>query len=132
MNVIVDTCIWSKALRRQSGANTPLVEKLTDLVNESRIVLIGAIRQEVLSGIKHDAQFERLRQALAPFEDIALNQADYELAAQFYNQLRAKGVQGSNTDFLICATAINYNLAIFTEDKDFDYFGQHLPLKLYV
>ncbi|MEZ5534987.1 MAG: PIN domain-containing protein [Thiolinea sp.] len=131
MKVIVDTCIWSKALRRPVNQHPEIISSLTDLIQESRVVVPGAIRQEVLSGVKHDAQFNKLKQALSPFPDLPLQSSDYELAAQFYNQLRAKGIQGSSTDFLICAVAVNYELAIFTDDKDFDHFGKHLPLQRY-
>ncbi len=131
MNVTVDTCIWSKALRRPVGQHQQTVASLTELIKESRVVLLGAIRQEVLSGIKHESQFNKLKHALSPFPDHPVQSSDYELAAQLFNQLRAKGVQGSNTDFLICAVAINYELAVFTDDKDFEHFSQYVPIKRY-
>ena len=42
--------------------------------------------------------------------------ADYALAGQFFNTCRANGVQGSNTDFLICAASVNHDLPILTLD----------------
>jgi predicted nucleic acid-binding protein len=53
------------------------------------------------------------------------------MAAQFFNICRAKGVQGSNTDFLICAVAVRWQLAIFTTDGDFTLFAKHLPIVLH-
>lgn len=132
MRVIVDTCIWSQALRKSTKKNQSNNAHLSQLAKESRIMMIGAIRQEVLSGIKHEKQFDKLKSSLACFPDLVLQSEDYELAAKLYNQLRSKGIQGSNTDFLICAVAINYQLAIFTDDKDFDLFSQHLPLQRYM
>jgi predicted nucleic acid-binding protein len=35
-------------------------------------------------------------------------------------------------DFLLCATALQRNLEIFTIDNDFDHYAQHLPLRLHV
>lgn len=130
MNVLVDTCIWSSVLRRKPAANTELLATLSELIHESRVVMIGAVRQEVLSGVKHEAQFDKLREALSPFPDLALTQEDYELAARLFNQLRAKGIQGSNTDFLICAAAIHHGLAIYTNDRDFRHFALHIPVRL--
>ena len=57
--------------------------------------------------------------------------ADYELAAVYYNVCRKNDVQGSNTDFLICATAVNHNREILTTDKNFGDFAKLLPIKLF-
>ena len=132
MNVLIDTSIWSLALRRQSSSSeNPVVVEFKELIRESRVEMIGAIRQEILSGIKVRAQFETLRDQLRFYPDLPLIAADYEKAAEFFNINRQKGVQGSNTDFLICAVAHRYNLAVFTADKDFSHFQQHIPLVLH-
>jgi len=44
---------------------------------------------------------------------------------------RANGIQGSNTDFLICAAAIRRRFSIFTADVDFKLFSRVLPLTLH-
>jgi predicted nuclease of predicted toxin-antitoxin system len=56
---------------------------------------------------------------------------DYEEAASFFNHCRAKGIQGSNTDFLICAVAARNDFPIFTKDADFAHFAKVLPITLY-
>ena len=61
MNVIVDTDIWSRALRRTKNPDSNLIEKLTHLIDEGRVVMLGPIRQEILSGIKEKNQFELLK-----------------------------------------------------------------------
>lgn len=104
---------------------------LEKLIRDYRVVMLGAIRQELLSGIRHAVQFERLRDKLHAFPDIDLTEADYETAAQFFNLCRSKGIQGSNTDFLICATAVRRNLPVFTTDKDFLSFREHIGIVLY-
>ena len=140
MQVLVDTSVWSLALRRPkpaakaSSSPTALhlaVAQLTDLIQDSRACMLGAIRQELLSGIKLATQFTALQTSLRAFEDIALTQADYELAAEFFNRCRGQGIQGSNTDFLICAAASRRELPILTTDLDFALFQKHLPIQLY-
>ena len=69
MRVIVDTSVWSLALRRRNQKDTPETQALTDLISEGRVVLLGAIRQEMLSGIRYPEQFERLSAALEAFPD---------------------------------------------------------------
>lgn len=136
MKVLVDTSVWSLALRRPK--NSPIapeqqatVSALTDLVRDGRAVLIGAIRQELLCGIKSPSQFDALRDSLAAFEDVALSRKVYESAAQAFNTCRANGVQGSNTDFLICAASIHHRLPIFSLDGDFLMYRRWLPVQLY-
>lgn len=129
MKVIIDTAVWSLAFRRQV-ANTKYKEVLKDLIADGRVVLLGAVRQEVLSGIRHQEQFERLKRSLRAFPNLALKVQDYELAAEYRNLCRSRGVQGSNTDFLICAASVNYDCEILTTDRDFVHFSQALPIRL--
>lgn len=131
MRVLVDTSVWSLALRRVRPAPSLIVQELAELIQEGRVVVIGPIRQELLSGLKGNQQFQVLRDHLRAFPDLELATADFEDAAHFFNRCRSKGIQGSNTDFLICAVASRLDLAIFTTDDDFPTFGRLLPLKLH-
>ena len=130
MKVIVDTSVWSLALRRQKQQNNSIVNKLRDLISDGRVVFLGVVRQEILSGIKHQEQYEKLRDRLRAFPNLILDAEDYELAAEYFNLCRRNGVQGANTDFLICATANRRNYEIFTTDRDFINFSQYLPIVL--
>lgn len=131
MKVIVDTCIWSLALRRNTAEkNAAVVAQLKELIYDSLVQMIGPIRQELLSGISSLEQFKKLQKYLSVFEDIVIKQDEYELAAELYNTCKKNGIQGSNTDFLICATSINHQLTIFTMDKDFTHFANYVPISL--
>ena len=131
MKVVVDTSVWSLALRRNSPRDAiAIINLLRDLITDGRAVLLGAIRQEVLSGIRHVEQFARLRNDLGAFPDLELQTEDYELAAEFFNTCRSNGIQGSNTDFLLCAAANRRGYSIFTTDRDFENFRVHIPILL--
>jgi len=130
MKVLVDTCIWSHVLRHKK-ADEELTEKLKDLIKDGRVVMIGPIRQELLSGISDPTQFRDLKNKLSSFEDLPLLTAHFEKEAEFSNTCRKKGVQGSTTDFLICAISNLQKLQIFTDDKDFINYKKHLPIQLY-
>ena len=131
MKVLVDTSVWSMTLRRRASPAQYGVAELTNLIRDHRVQIIGPIRQEILSGVRHKDQFERLQRRLASFPDVPITTEDYVTAARFFNLCRAKGVQGSNTDFLICAVSVRLASAIFTSDRDFDHFDAHLPISLY-
>lgn len=134
MNVLVDTPVWSLALRRKPEHLNPrerqLVEALAELVREGRVQLLGPVRQELLSGIREEAQFRKLRDYLRAFPEQPLEAADYEEAAHMNNRCRARGVAGSAIDFLICAAAHRRGWSILTTDHDFQNYASVLPLRL--
>ena len=129
--ILVDTCIWSEALRKSKSKNRGIVEKLTHVVSENQAAIIGAIRQELLSGVKERKAFTKLKESLNYFPDIVLSEQDYEVAAEYFNLCQKKGIQGSNTDFLICSVANRLKIPIFTLDKYFTNFKKVLKIKLY-
>ena len=131
MRVLVDTSVWSKALRRAKQVDTDVVREFRNLLMEHRVDIIGPIRQELLSGLREDAQFDKLEKHLASFPDLSVERDDYVMAARFFNTCRARGVHGSNTDFLICSVAVRRQIAIYTTDKDFALFAKHLPIVLH-
>jgi hypothetical protein len=108
-----------------------LVEEWRELVRDGRVSVIGPIRQEILSGVRTERDFERLRDRLADFDDIPILTADYEQAAHFYNTCRAHGVTGGGIDLLICAVAYRLGLSIFTTDPDLGDYSRHVPVKLH-
>lgn len=131
MKVLVDTSVWSLALRHRARLQEPAVQELRSLIDEGRVAMIGPIRQELLSGIRTPESFKQLRDHLRPYPDERLETADFERAAEHFNTCRTRGVQGSNTDFLICAVAERRNLPILTTDADFTGFAAVLPIKLH-
>ncbi len=131
MKIIVDTCVWSLAFRRNDPKSDEYVEELKNLIEEVRVQLLGPIRQELLSGIKSKKQFHALKLHLEAFEDIEVQREDYELAAEYFNIAQSKGIQGSNTDFLICAISNRHNMPILSTDKDFTNFKSAIPVNLH-
>jgi predicted nucleic acid-binding protein len=135
MNVLVDTSVWSLALRRKTESlNTTekfLVAELSELIREGRARLIGLVRQELLSGIKTTEHYEKLRLHLHSFPDEPIGTSDHEEAAKAGNQCRGKGIVVSIVDILLCAVAINRKWAIFTTDPDFTNYAKVLPISIH-
>lgn len=128
--VIVDSDVWSEAFRKKAKDSASALA-LRTLVSEGEIVMIGPIRQETLSGIRDPQRFEAIRDALRAFPSQKIGEPIYELAARFYNLCRSKGIQGSHTDFLICACAVEWKSSILTKDKDFQCYAKYIPIELY-
>jgi predicted nucleic acid-binding protein len=135
MMVLVDTSVWSLALRRRQADLNPeeqaLKTALEELVRDGRAQVVGPVRQELLSGIRAAESFRKVRDCLRAFDEPQLAIQDYEEAARFNNVCRARGIAGSAIDFLICAIAHQRNWEVFTTDRDFIRFSMVLPLKLY-
>jgi predicted nucleic acid-binding protein len=94
-------------------------------------IIIGPIRQELLSGISDEKIFNELKEKMKGFNDFPIETIDYELAAEYSNVCRRNGIQGSNTDFLICAISVRNNFEIFTLDDDFNEYKKYLPIRLF-
>jgi predicted nucleic acid-binding protein len=135
MNLLVDTPVWSLALRRKpadlSSREERISQALAEVIRDGRAQLVGVVRQELLSGIREPERFRKLREYLRAFDDPMVDTDDYEEAAQMHNRCRARGVAGSAIDFLICAVASRHNWQIFTTDEDFEHYGRILGVKLY-
>ena len=133
MKVLIDTPIWSLAFRKKEFKNSDsrTVESLIDLIQKGRIAIIGSIRQELLSGISDKNKYYEIKNKMAIFHDYNMQTEDYEFAAECSNECRRNGIQGSHTDFLICAVAIKNDWEIFTEDADFLEYKKYLPIKIF-
>ena len=131
MKVLVDTPIWSYALRTRNNKYQYEIDQLTSLIRDQRALIIGPIRQEILSGYSDLRKFRKLKEKLSYFENTPIQDIDYELAAELCNQCREKGVQGSHIDFLICAVAKRIDVPVFTTDMDFPRYQKIISIKLY-
>ena len=134
--VLVDTSIWSLALRRRAAAlNTDeasLVREWARLVAEGTAALIGPIRQEILSGIRRLESFQALRQSLLDFPHLNIAGEDYDRAAEFFNVCRTRGIIGGPIDMLISSVAYRHAIPVFAVDADYAMYARHLPLRLHL
>ncbi len=131
MKVLDDIPIWSYALRTPNKDYQNEIDQLASLIRDQRALIIGPIRQEILSGYSDLRKFKKLKEKLSFFENTPIHDIDYEFAAELCNHCRKKGVQGSHIDFLICAVAKRIDVPIFTTDKDFPHYQKAISIKIY-
>jgi predicted nucleic acid-binding protein len=131
VKVLIDTPIWSYALRAHNKEYQSEIDQLEALIRDQRALIIGPIRQEILSGYSDLRKFRKLKEKLSFFENTRIHDTDYELGAELHNQCRKKGIQGSHIDFLICAVSKRIDASIFTTDKDFSHYQKIISIKLY-
>jgi predicted nucleic acid-binding protein len=122
MKVLVDTSIWSLALRRKGGPaklndeEKRLVALLVEAIRDGRVLVAGPIRQEVLSGIATPEQFAAVKTKLDPFSDQPIASEDYIEAAGLYNLCQRRGVSCGAVDMLLCALAYRNQWTILARD----------------
>ena len=135
MNVIIDTSIWSLALRRSTEKGNSkqkiLLAELIKLIDNSEAILINPVRQELLTGLKLKEQFGKLKELLRGFPEVPILREDFESAAELSNLARSKGIQTSPIDSLLWAICKRTKFPLFTSDTDFQRMNKVSPLKLW-
>lgn len=129
MSVLVDTSVWSIALRRDRPAPSREVEALRTAVERGDVCLLGVILQEVLQGFPSLDRTRRLVEHLSPFPLLPLHRGDYVYAAEIRSRCRQKGLTIATIDAQIAAAAINHHCALLTLDDDFQGVARHFPLR---
>lgn len=134
MKALAVTGVWSLCFRRpRRGISAPemhVVDTFAILARLNQILLIGPIRQELLSGIRMPAHFRKLQRALAAFPLIPILFEDYDKAAELYNTCRRHAIAGDHTDYLLCAVSLRVGCSVLTVDEDFQRCARHLPITL--
>jgi predicted nucleic acid-binding protein len=124
MKTIVDSSVWSLALRRQdpnklAPDERETIAELQEVIRDGRAIIIGTIRQEILSGIRDKAKFAKTQEHLDPFPDEEIASEDFVHAARLFNICQEHGVECGTTDMLICTVAARRHYDILTNDQGF-------------
>jgi len=130
VSVLVDTSVWSLALRRDAPRSSREIESLAAAVERGDVCLTGTILQEVLQGFPSQERTRRLVGYLAPFPLLELHRGDFVLGAEIRNLCRTKGLTVGTIDAQIAAAAINHRCSLLTADRDFAGIAKHFPLRL--
>jgi hypothetical protein len=122
VKLLVDTSVWSLALRRKNTASLSpdeqkLKAKLVQAIQDGQVAMLGLLRQELLSGIKEKAQFDKVRAALDPYLYEPILTADYEYAARVFNECKSQGLEAGTVDILICAVAVRRGWEVLSGDS---------------
>ena len=127
--VLVDTTVWIDFFAVKS---TPEVAELERLLNEGEdICTCGIILTEVLQGIREDKDYERTLSRFDNFLFLPMNRKTFVRAAELYRSLRRKGVTVRKpVDCMIASVAIEHDLALLHNDRDFDPIKTHCGLKV--
>jgi predicted nucleic acid-binding protein len=134
MNLLVDTSVWSLALRRSAAAATePEVHALKQaLAGAAQVVTTGLILQELLQGFSGPKAASQIVESFASFSLIQPTREDHIAAADLRNTCRQAGVQVGTVDALIAQLCIRCDLTLLSTDQDFVHAAKHCPLKVWM
>jgi predicted nucleic acid-binding protein len=127
--ILVDTTVWIDLFR---GRDTVQVKALERLIGENEdICVCGVILTEVLQGIREDQDYSKASIRFEAFIYLPMGQGTFKKAAGIYRTLRRTGVTIRNTvDCMIAAVAIEHDITLLHNDRDFMPIAQHCGLKV--
>lgn len=128
--VLVDTTVWIDFF---ADRNKPHVVKLQELIeSEEDISLCGVIMTEILQGIRSDTDFFKTKEYLDDLIFLPMRHGTFIRAAEIYRFLRKKGVTiRKPVDCMIASVAIEYDMHLLHNDRDFKYIAKHSKLRVY-
>jgi predicted nucleic acid-binding protein len=131
VNILVDTSVWSAALRRDIPADSHEVRRLrTALSGEDAIFTTGLILQELLQGFSEPKSRGKILETFASLPLMVPDRKDHIDAAALRTRLRRKGVQARTIDVLLAQLCLRHGLLMLTLDKDFAHMARFVPLHL--
>lgn len=132
MMLLVDTSVWSLALRRDPVSAAPQVRALHDaLAGDEIVVTTGLVLQELLQGFAGPRARKAIIDRFAALPLLGPDRQDHIEAAELRNRCRRAGIQVGTIDALLAQLCIRHGLTLLTTDNDFVHAASHCPLKLW-
>ena len=132
MTLLVDTSVWSLALRRDVEATEPEVQELKDaLFGSEALVTTGLVLQELLQGFSGPKTQAQIVERFAALPLLQPDREDHIAAAALRNVCRKAGVQIGTIDALLAQLCIRHELTLLTTDKDFTHAAKHCQLRVW-
>ena len=132
MTLLVDTSVWSLALRRDAAGNEPEVLALREaLMGSDVVVTTGLVLQELLQGFSGPTAREQLVERFASLPLLQPDREDHIAAADLRNACRRAGVQLGTVDALLAQLCMRHDLTLLSTDKDFVHAAQHCALRIW-
>lgn len=131
MTLLVDTSVWSLALRREPPDAAELGELRRALAGDDLVATTGLIIQELLQGLVTDDARTRVRERMSRLSRIPVGLDDHLDAADAFIACRRRGVQLATVDALLAALCVRHGLTLLTTDRDFVHAAPILGLRVW-
>ena len=132
MTLLVDTSVWSLALRRDGPTDTKEVIALREaLEGADAVVTTGLILQELLQGFIGPKAAQAIIERFGALPLIQPDREDHVAAAEVRNACRRAGVQIGTVDALLVQLCGRYDMTLLSSDNDFVNAVRHVPFRLW-
>ena len=132
MTLLVDTSVWSLALRRDAEGGEPEVHHLRDaLLGTEVVVTTGLVLQELLQGFSGPKAQAQIIERFAALPVLQTDRDDHIRAAGLRNACRRAGVQIGTIDALLAQLCVRHDLTLLTTDEDFTHAARHCALRVW-
>jgi predicted nucleic acid-binding protein len=132
VSLLVDTSVWSLALRRDADPNAPHVRFLRHALGSDEMVLTtGLVLQELLQGFSGPRASNAIIEQFTALPFVMPDRQDHIDAAGFRNRCRRAGLQIGTIDALLAQLCMRHDLTLLTTDNDFVMAAAHCPLQIW-
>lgn len=116
--LLIDTSVWIKLFRDRKGK---FKQTLIEAINDNNYYLSRFTQTELLQGARNEKEWTELNYYLSTQDYIDPSISSWSHAARIYYELRRQGITVRNTiDCLIAASAIEHDLLLLHDDRDFE------------
>lgn len=127
--VLVDTTVWIDFFADRNVLHVAALQELIE--NEKDLCLCGVILAEVLQGIRSDAEYIETKEYFTDLIFLPMRQMTFVRAAELYRFLRKRGVTiRKPIDCMIAAVAIENDIRLLHNDRDFDHIAKYSKLRV--
>jgi len=132
VTLLVDTSVWSLALRRDARAEGVEVQALrTALAGNQSVVTTGLILQELLRGFSGPRARREIIEKFSALPLIPPDRQDHIEAAELRNRCRRAGVQIGTIDALLIQLCARHDLIMLTTDRDLRLATRHCDFRVW-
>ena len=132
MSLLVDTSVWSLALRRDAPADLPEIFALRQALDAGNVYCTGLVLQELLQGFSKPKAHKEIVRHFSSLPLLVPDRNDHIDAADLRNRCRRKGVQAGTIDALLAQLCVRHELTMLTMDKDFQHIASIIPLSVWI
>ena len=116
--LLIDTSVWIKLFGDSKGK---FKQTLIEAIDSKDYYLSRFTQTELLQGARNEKEWSELNNYLSTQDYIDPSIGSYPYAARIYYELRCQGITVRNTiDCLIAASAIEHDLLLLHDDRDFE------------
>lgn len=132
MDLLVDTSVWSLALRRDIDAIEPAVRHLRAALESGEgVFTTGLVLQELLQGFHGPKARDAIIERFASLPLLVPDRTDHVEAADLRNTCRRDGIQVGTIDALLAQLCLRHGLLLLTTDRDFELIARHVAIRLW-